>query len=172
MQNLYKKIFRNKNGFTLVELIVAIALIVIIATITVLNLSSYSRSRQLESESKKIVAVLRDTQSKAMTGQGGGRWGVNFTNVVDAGDKYEVFSGLNYANGIIEKVINFNPAIQFSDPSSGSAKEVVFQPVSGDIGGDFSIIISLVSNPQLQKHIKISPIGVITIEEVTPLPDY
>ena len=55
------------HGFTLIELILVLAMLVIITSIAVPAMSKFIRGRALESESRRMLALLRAAQSRAVS---------------------------------------------------------------------------------------------------------
>jgi prepilin-type N-terminal cleavage/methylation domain-containing protein len=75
-----KNIFRKnkkaclpvRQGFSLVELLVVIAIIIIGSTIALVSLRKGSVKKELETESRGIVAVIQEAKNNALTGKNAG----------------------------------------------------------------------------------------------------
>jgi prepilin-type N-terminal cleavage/methylation domain-containing protein len=60
---------KRANGFTLVELIVAMTIMVLITTAAVANLRGNSPERQLRDQSRNLASLLRQAQVQAIAGE-------------------------------------------------------------------------------------------------------
>src|SRR6266496_4510628 len=58
---------RRSQGFTLIELIVVMMLLAIVLAISAPSLSRFFRSRSLESEARRFMALTRHAQSRAVS---------------------------------------------------------------------------------------------------------
>ncbi|MDI6734184.1 MAG: prepilin-type N-terminal cleavage/methylation domain-containing protein [Patescibacteria group bacterium] len=150
-------------GFTLIELLVVIALTIVFATITVLNLNSYARSRHLEGAFNELVAVIRDTQSRAITQENGQSWSIRFINPLGGQGSYEVFSGQSYSSTSIVKTYFLKNGIEFSDPLPGSTKDLNFISLSGKINSQTNISLRTSNSSSSIKTIIIETSGLIKV---------
>jgi len=57
------------NGFTLIELMIAIAIFVILLSMTVLNFRSSDKNKDLHSNANLVLAGIEQAQSMALSGQ-------------------------------------------------------------------------------------------------------
>src|SRR5271170_18854 len=55
----------HRRAFTLIELIFVLALLVIITSIAVPRMSGFIRGRALDSESRQLMALMHEAQSRA-----------------------------------------------------------------------------------------------------------
>ncbi len=132
---------RQVWGFTLIELLVVVAIMVVIAAGVVFNLGSFNQKQNLELALNSVGAVARDVQQRAVTQQDGKRWGMRFYNTDS--DRYEVFSGINYASGTLDKIYSFRQGISFGEPAASSSIDVVFDPLTGKLANNK--VISLIT---------------------------
>jgi type II secretion system protein H len=58
---------RHANGFTLIELILVLALLVIITSLALPTMSRFIRGRALGSESARLMALMHEAQSRAVS---------------------------------------------------------------------------------------------------------
>jgi type II secretion system protein H len=58
---------RHANGFTLIELILVLALLVIITSIAAPAMSKFIRGRALDSEARRLIALMHAAQSRAVS---------------------------------------------------------------------------------------------------------
>jgi len=61
------RLSQKQKGFTLIEILVAVAIVVIIGTIILLNYRSGQRQAELRTETDKLVSTLRKAQNQAIS---------------------------------------------------------------------------------------------------------
>jgi prepilin-type N-terminal cleavage/methylation domain-containing protein len=131
----------NKNGFTLVELLVVIALTATLATFFFFNLSGYNVSNSLQRVGESVAAALRSTRQKSLSQENGLRWGMHFSNS-STGQTYTIFGGQNFASSTFKNAYTLRSGILFGNPPASSSLDVVFDPITGVISQNQ--IISLI----------------------------
>lgn len=161
---------QNQGGFTIIELLVVIGITIVAATAGILYLANYRSGHDLNLALESIVAVIRDSQNRAITQQNGKQWGVRFNN--NSVDRYEIFSGPSYASGTVDNSYNFRQGIIFSEPSSGNVFDAIFEPLTGRLNQHK--IISLITGQQddLVGNIIINTSGLITVRVEKKLAGY
>jgi len=151
----------NSKAFTLIELLITIGIIAVVSTVAFLNLFSYRGNQDLDLTSREIAIILRNAQDRSISQESSSRYGIHFENSVSSGGFYDLFSGTTYATGTIISKNSLRPAIQFSDPTSGNSKDVIFTPVSGLPNASTTIIISLKRDASISKTIIVNTNGQI-----------
>lgn len=68
----------NKNGFSLIELMLVMAILAILSSGVAIWFFGYQRQVEIDSVSKMIVDTLRDAQSRSISGKDFKPWGVCF----------------------------------------------------------------------------------------------
>ncbi|HEV2691781.1 MAG TPA: GspH/FimT family pseudopilin [Verrucomicrobiae bacterium] len=58
---------RHRSGFTLVELILVMTLLVIVTALTVPPMAKFIRGRALDSEARRVMALMHAAQSRAVS---------------------------------------------------------------------------------------------------------
>ncbi len=123
------------KGFTVFELLIVIGILAVVSGFTIFNLFGYRRYQDLNLTTQEIAAVLRNAQNRSIAQEAGGSWGVHFENSA-TDDFYELFLGQSYATSTIYSKTILRPTVEFSDPASGSSKNVFFRAMSGmGLGG-------------------------------------
>lgn len=124
----------NQKGFSLLELLIVIAIVVTLAAVGNGMYRNFGKTVELSSVSQTIAADLRHMQSKAMTGEGGFKWGGHFVNGTPD-DYYVLFStsGTTYADGTTVSIATttFSKNITLSNPAEGNSKDIIFNKISG-----------------------------------------
>ncbi len=149
------------KGFTLIELIIAMAIMATLATFGFLNIVNYKNRQDLNSASQEIVAVIRNAQDRSLAQEGGNRWGLHFQNPISGSDFYALFQGSSYApSGIVSQSV-LPSSVQFESPTSGSSTDIIFSPITGLPDASTTIKISLINNPAASSTITVNSNGKI-----------
>lgn len=136
---------KYNQGFTLPELLITIVITVIVVGVGFLNLFNYKESQNLKLSFQEVMTVIRDTQKKAITQDGGSGWGIRFINSPTIGQRYEIFSGSSYTPSAVKKFYNLGRSASFGEPSSSSTYDLIFSAINGSLSQNK--IISLISRP-------------------------
>jgi len=113
------------NGFTIIEILVALALLAAIFGLGFPVTWSFYGTYQFDSESKILVSALEQSRNAAMINRNQSAHGVFFND-----DQIVVFQGSSYAsrNASLDKIFPRNTLISISGPS-----EIVFSALSGQV---------------------------------------
>lgn len=149
------------KGFSLFELIIAIAIAMIMTTLVSINLFGYRGQQDLNLSVQEITTILRSARDKSITQESGAQWGVHFQNSVSGDSFYDLFSGPNYASGTLSARATLRNSIQFQEPASGNSKDVTFSLLTGLPDASSTIIISLKNDISDFKIITINSNGQI-----------
>lgn len=112
-----KKLFEEKKGFTLIELMVVVAIFAIMAGVAFSHIASTRGNVELETAANELVAAIRETQNYALTGK--------------LGDESDVCSGYVFAPGV--------PASNSYTISASNPDDCSFS-ISKEIGG--SVVVA------------------------------
>lgn len=132
----------SPRGFSLLELLIVIAIIALLGGVGSTYYRGFVKSIELQSISKTLGEDLRYARSKAMIGEGGVKWGVHVVNVSGGSQYYELFSTpTNYAGGTVISTTTLSTGLTFSDPSSGTNKDIIFSKISGNPVASTTVVI-------------------------------
>ncbi|MBI5079520.1 type II secretion system protein [Candidatus Wolfebacteria bacterium] len=150
------------KGFTVFELLIAIAILAVVSGFTILNLFGYRRYQDVNLTGQEIAAVLRNAQNRSLAQESGAPWGVHFENSTTGDDYYELFSGSSYtATSAIYSTTVLRPTVEFSTPVSGSNKNVRFAAATGFVSASEvgEIRVSLKGSPSVSSTIYVNANG-------------
>lgn len=150
---------KKNTGFTLIEILISIIILVIISSLGFVSLTRYRYSNELNLETEKLVNYLRQTRDKAINGEEGSAWGIRLVNNQTNLHYYSLFKGESYNNPL--ETIYLSSRIQFTNPSDGNYKDIIFQRVTGWPTATTTIVLSSRINPNLTKNITINSLGQI-----------
>lgn len=141
---------RRSGGFSLIELVLVLALLVIAVSIVSPRISGFIRGRSLHTETHRMLAAVRNGQSRAVSGgfptviwleSGGGRYGVSEETAAGKTDPTE-------RSFVVEETVRFSvtaatgtavtfrnqPAIRWQPDGSvdeGSPSRIQLEDTSG-----------------------------------------
>ncbi|MDP1706620.1 MAG: LamG domain-containing protein [bacterium] len=161
---------KRRSGFTLIELMVVLVIMVVIALGVAFNLGGFNTKQNLELALNSLTAVVRDTQQRSVTQQDGGTWGLHFYNTDS--DRYEVFKGINYDAGTLDKFYVFRHGIGFSNPSTSSTIDVIFNALNGKSVNNQIISLVTSKGEGLVGDVIIGQSGLVTNRIEKDLVDY
>ena len=150
-------------GFTLLEILLVFGIAAILAATTAPGFFRYRAARQLPAQVTSVVAVLRATQARAVSQEGGNLWGVHFEYPASDPQFYQVFSG-TWATGTKEVRTNLGTYVTFVAPASGTSTDVIFTKRTGTTTAA-TITLALKSAPSTtQEDITVTAQGTVEKE--------
>ncbi len=147
----------NKNGFTLLELLLSISIIAILSSSVFLWLRGYQIKVELDSAAKSVTSVLRNAQSYSASGKDSKNWGVYF-DVVN--NKFILFrdEGSGFSGATVKEENYLSDYVKIN---TGGCNEIIFTKPKGNTLQDCSIKIEDSTNSNIYKNISIGKSGLI-----------
>lgn len=159
----------NRNGFTLIELLLVMGITSILMVMGVISMLGYVGNQNLESETRAILALMRDAQSKSMAQQNDSRWGVYLqNNVSPTRDTYTIFqadealvASTTYIGipGTTLESRTMRSNVAFASPAEATTTTVLFTKISGQPNASTTVILQKIGDASSQKTIFISGNG-------------
>lgn len=144
-------------GFTLIEIIIAIAISVLLVFFTVQMLSSFRDAQVLQGETSQALSMLNKAQSYTLNSKGDSAYGIR----VNA-DQIIMFQGLVFSSSSPSNEAHvLHSSVQISSTTlSGGGLDIIFDRLTGDTSNNGSFIVSLKANPTEKNVVYISKTGV------------
>lgn len=115
-------------GFTLIEMVGALALAVLLILATAQGLGSFRESAALGEAADRTAAALGEARSRTLASDGAREYGVHFES-----SRITTFAGPAYAEGSAENIVMLLPAtVEISDIAlATTSASVVFERLTG-----------------------------------------
>ena len=158
---LHNSLFQTKvrRGYTLVEILIVLALMVLFGSVAGVSLFGRRNETDLDVATKRIVTLLREAQSRAVSQNSDTGWGVHFENGNPA---YVVlYSNSGHATTSYY-VLPAMVVYATSSLPSGNNREVDFNRPDGTVPNPTSIVLNLLHSPDHSVTITIGAQGTIS----------
>ncbi len=154
-----------RSAFSLIEVAVVMAIMVILSIVALINFRPSLYRNQLNATAQKIVASLREAQSRAVAGESGVVWGVHFDNGTSTAPFYALFQNA-YATSTGINYYSLPYGVQYATSSiaSGGSLNVTFAQISGLPTATSSVILNLISGGSViaTSGVSISAQGIVS----------
>lgn len=169
-QILAPRFCRASRGFTLIEVLIVMGITSILLVMGAMSMLSYVGSQNLESETRSIIALLRDAQTRSAGQDNESRWGVYFRNNTGDRDSYYIFqadevlvSSSTYTDvpGTTLEQRTMRSNVEFVTPETASSTSVIFAKVSGLPNASTSIVLQKTGDSSNQRTVLIGGNGKI-----------
>jgi prepilin-type N-terminal cleavage/methylation domain-containing protein len=156
------KLDKNKNGFTLLEILIAISIFFIILSITISITRSFSDTVNLDNAGKIIGTNIKLAKTRSISALNDTNYGVHFE------DNYiVVFEGSDYdAGDLTNKVVDLPDGVEIemstinlAENPTASGYNLIFDRLTGATNNFGTIKIRLIKNPSEEKQIVINSEG-------------
>ena len=148
------------RGFTLAEIIIAVAILVLLATLVIGNLGPFRDRTNLNSAAEDGVSLLNEARSRTLSSQGGSQYSVRFET-----NKMILFTGATYNAGAPDN--NESPlpaAIEISSISlNGGGVAVTFNRLTGATANYGTITFRLIHDTSQTRVVTINSAGNISL---------
>lgn len=152
---------QKKKGFSLIEVISAIAIGAILLGVVAVSFASFRDNKSVDISVDQILSVINEARVKAVSAEDSSRFGVYF----EAG-QVTLFKGDSFIESDASNIKTTLSALaEISDVAfNGGGSSILFQKLTGKTANDGSLRIKLKSNNNKFKTIKIKTTGIVNVQ--------
>ena len=149
------------RGFTLIEIVIALAIFVLILTMSWKGFAIFSTTQKLDRIGEETITLFRKAREKTVTGEGGFAYGIRVE-----GGRFILFRAPTYVEGNPMNEILTLPSDFFVSAHSfqGGGSEIIFQKFTGGTGSFGTLTIQKRNDSTVQKIFHIYETGIVEIE--------
>lgn len=152
---------REREGFTLMEVLVVLAIVSVLVVIAVSNFRSSKDKKELDSLVNSIVFDLEQAKANAMSGKNGQNQGIKFN-----ASSYVTFGGSAYiASNQSNVTVPVTAGYQLANTIPGTDDAIVFSRITGNTNVTATVTVSRISDATKKKDIVIGNLGDVTVVE-------
>lgn len=119
----------STKGFTIAEIIVAIAIMILVSSVGVVTFVSSKNSANLNSYTDGIISSLEQARSNAVSGKGGSSYGIRFATSTLT---HTLFIGSTYSSSDASNVVTqIGSGYTISTNLTASSTTIVFSRLTG-----------------------------------------
>ena len=165
MKNFQFSIFNfqkiKQNGFSLIEIIIAMAIGAVLVAVVVISFSSLRNSKTVDISADQILSVINEARVKSVSSEDYSRFGVHFETSRVVLFKGDIFTEPNSSN--TETLLS--SLAEISDISlNGGGADMVFQKLTGKTSNGGSLRVRLKSDNNKYKTISVKSTGIANIQ--------
>lgn len=154
-------IFKDRRGFTLIELIVVIAIATILFAIIISGFSGLRQHSDFNLAGDDSISYLQEARAKTLSSDSASAYGVHFETtkfVLFTGDTYDPLDSSN-KDRPLPSTVEISAIIL-----TGLGDEIIFKRLTGETDQSGTITIRLTSDPSVTRVIEIASTGLATIQ--------
>ena len=131
------------QGFTLVEVLIAIAVITILGGIGVVSFNASRNVRDLTTSAQNMISIIRVAQSKTLAGENDSSWGVHLQT-----NQITLFAGDTFAASTFTQAYALPPSIEITNIAlTGGGSDIIFQRVTGQTNQNGTFALDVIASP-------------------------
>ncbi|MCK9344663.1 MAG: prepilin-type N-terminal cleavage/methylation domain-containing protein [Candidatus Pacebacteria bacterium] len=148
---------RNKQGFTLIDIVIVSAIIALLVATAVSPFSQFRNAKTLEVATEQALSLLSRARSDTLAAKQGIQYGVHFETT-----KMVLYRNATYTAGdpTNEETL-LDGTIEISSISLGGGSEVLFQRLTGKTSNAGTIVLRVKSDPSASSTITIVGTGIV-----------
>ncbi len=151
-----------KRGFTLIEMLVALAIMILLSIVALLNLAGRRDITNLNDATVQAASILRTAQSHAMSQYKGSAWGVHFMNATNTAPFYALFQN-SYSTTTTAGYYRLPAGVGYvtSTLNIGSSTDIIFSQISGTASVSTTIGFYLLNQVSQSSTVSVASSGSI-----------
>lgn len=156
----------QKNGFTLIEIVMIVGIIGVLAAITVAGLISLRNNTDIDGATAQVISALELARSRAEASLNEESYGVHFE-----ADSYTIFVGTTYDSAAASnETTNLNNKLEFANISlNGGGSDIVFDKLTATTSQSGTLDLRKITDTSNSRTIKVLASGFIgTGGTITP----
>jgi prepilin-type N-terminal cleavage/methylation domain-containing protein len=162
------RITGNKNGFTLLEVLIVLGISLLLLGGAGMMLKSNSNALRAEQTAETAASLMKNVQSKARQQEGDARWGVQIDNTTGNPVTYSafmvdedllgdpLFTGIP---GVVTDTFAFPSQITSTSPPAGTSVRIIFEKGTGLPTSPTSVVIQVGNDTSSAQTISIDANG-------------
>ncbi len=146
-----------KNGFSVIEVMIAVAVVGILAALGFSHLTAANERKALALDVEKVLSVLATARGQTLAGKEGFSYGVHFED-----RKIVLFRGTIYNAGeVTNKIYSFADGVHLASTALvGGGAEVMFNKLTGTTEQSGTLTIALLRDATLTKVVTVFATGI------------
>lgn len=148
------------SGFTLIEIVVAVAILGIFVLIALQTLGLFGRQVNLDTTSQKMVSTLQLARNKTLAAEDESQYGVHFEQ-----SKYTLFKGSTYVSTDPDNVEYDLSTTEIYDINLSGGDDIVFDRIRGTTSNSGNVSVRLLADSSRTETILVNSSGSISLQE-------
>lgn len=147
-----------RKGFTIVEILIAIAIMVLLVFLILTSLPKLNSSQALSKDTAGVMAVISQARSMTLSSRDGVNYGVHIGS-----NQITLFKGSTYSSSDPNNsVLALNSQVTISTYTlTGGGSDIIFDRLKGTTSEPGSITLALIDTPTQTKIITVSATGIV-----------
>lgn len=147
----------KQAGFTVLEIVIAVAVVAIVASIVIGQATVFRRQAALSTESERLITLLAKARTDTLASLNSLNYGVYF-----AEDAVTIFNGESYVAGAEgNEIINLDSSVEIIAINL-SGNQVVFERLTGASNAG-TVTLALTNDNNQTREIIIAPSGISSL---------
>lgn len=150
----------GETGFSLIELLIAVAIIAVIAILIATPLYQAQKRQALNAAVDDVLELIKEARGNTLAARDDSVFGVHFET-----ERAVLFKGSTFTEGAADnKEVELDSRVEISEIDlAGGSDDVIFRRLSGETKESGTVVISLIDD-SASSTIRIRASGVVELE--------